>query len=339
MNMKQDNITNDTPHQDTTMMRAALAEQYGPPEVLVFRTIEKPTLQDDEMLVKVHATSMNVVDTSSRSGGLIPRLFGGLRKPKQALSGSDIAGTVVQVGKSITKFKIGDRVFGGARSGTYAEFAKCSEQGVTHMPPGMSYDQGGGIFIAALSAIQFLRDQGNIKDGMDILIYGAAGGIGTFAMQYARTFNVTITAVCSERNHALVKQLGADFVIDYNHQDFTTLDQKYDLIFDTVGKLSLRKWKRALKEEGVFVNSGNPSMNFLHLLLIIFGNRFRKRKMKFAITQSSVSDLDLVARLMEEGKMETIIDKTYSFDQLVEATRYYEAGHSAGKVIVKFNEN
>jgi NADPH:quinone reductase-like Zn-dependent oxidoreductase len=216
------------------MMKAAVIEKFGPPDVIEIKEIDVPILKDDEMLVKVYASSVNTPDTSARAG--IKALFGlarleiGIRKPKKKVMGSDVAGEIVKNGKDITKFKIGDQVYGFARTGTCAEFAKVSERGVVIKPTTMSYAEAAAVPLAALTALQYLRDLGNIRDGLDVLIYGASGGIGTYAIQYAKTFDLTVTAVCSEKNHTMVQDLGADRVIDYTKEDFTKMEDKYDII-------------------------------------------------------------------------------------------------------------
>lgn len=320
-------------------MRAALVERFGPPEVMEIKEIPIPDIADDEVLVKVHATSINTADTASRSGALLPRLFGaGLRRPKKPLEGSDLAGEVVAVGKDITKFRVGDRVFGGGRSGSFAQYARGSERGLVPLPDRVSFVQGGGVFVAALTAVQYMRDLGKIQSGQHILINGASGGIGTFAVQYAKLHDLEITAVCSSKNQQLVEQLGADHFIDYTKQDFTKLDTKYDLIFDTVGKIPFSKWKRGLTKDGVFINSGSPSMNFIRLLLAVMGNRFRSKKMKFTVAQMSVDDMTELGQLMAEGKMKTVVDTIYPFEQIVKAVKHYENGHATGKIIVQMIE-
>ena len=218
-------------------MKAAVNEKFGPPEVIEIKEIDTPILEADEMLAKVYASSVNTADTSARSGlkvlfGL-SRLSMGIRKPKKKVTGTDVAGEIVAIEKDITKFKVGDQVYGLSRTGSCAEFAKVSERGVVMKPSTMSFSEAAAVPIAALTALQFLRDLGNIQDGQDILIYGASGGIGTYAIQYARTFDVTVTAVCSGKNKQLVEDLGADRVIDYTKEDFTKNEAKFDIIFDT----------------------------------------------------------------------------------------------------------
>ncbi|MFW9779334.1 MAG: NAD(P)-dependent alcohol dehydrogenase [Candidatus Heimdallarchaeota archaeon] len=323
-------------------MKAAVIERYGPPDVIEIKEINLPILADDEMLAKVYASSVNTPDTAGRSG--IKALFGlarlesGIRRPKKKIMGSDVAGEIVKIGKDITKFKVGDQVYGFARTGTCAEYAKVSERGVVIKPTTMSYAEAAAVPLAALTALQFLRDRGNIQDGQDVLIYGASGGVGTYALQYAKTFDVTVTAVCSGKNRGLVENLGADRVIDYTKEDFTKMPEKYDLIFDTVGKSPQWRWKNALKEEGIFLQAGSPRMRMVRFFLQILGNRFRKKKMGFLITKTSTEDLEFLAKLIDEGKIKSVIDKSFSLDETADAHRYYELGHTAGKVVINVIE-
>lgn len=325
-------------------MKSAQIPKYGPPEVIVVKDIPTPTLEDNEMLVKVHASSVNTIDTTTRSGktpffGLL-RLSMGIRGPKSKGTGLDVAGEIVEVGKGITKFKIGDQIFGfGACVGACAEYVKASERGVVKKPASLSYTEAAAVPLAALTALQFLRDLGNIQDGQDILIYGASGGVGTFAVQYANFFNVNVTAVCSGKNTKLVRELGADRVIDYEVDDFTKLEDKYDIIFDTVGKSPQRRWKKALKDNGVFLQAGSPKMSLFMLLLRMLGNKFRKKKIKMLVTTPNASDLTVLSQLFEQGKMKVVIDRTFTLDDIVEAHRYYDKGHSAGKVVIRVDHN
>jgi NADPH:quinone reductase-like Zn-dependent oxidoreductase len=322
-------------------MKAVVYKKYGPPEVLQIEEIAEPIIMDDEILIKVHASSVNTIETVARSGKLVlfglTRLGSGIRRPKKTTFGADVAGEVVEIGKNISKFKIGDKVFGLARTATLAEFAKGSEKGIVHMPLNVSYAEAAAVPVAGLTALQYLRNLGNIRDGMDILIYGASGGIGTYAVQYSKTFNVTVTAVCSGKNMDLVKSLGADHVIDYTQQDFTKLQQKYDLIFDTVGKIKMSKWKKSLKKEGIFLNAGSPNMGIIRFFLRMKFNRFRTQKIKFLITKANSKDLILLTKLMEEGKMKSIIDKSYQLKDVIQAHRHYDTGHTVGKVVVTIN--
>ena len=315
-----------------------VAEIYGPPDVFELREIDKPILDDDEVLLKTYATSVNTVDIFYRSGMKVffglTRLMTGLRKPKKKVLGFDIAGEVVEIGKDVTEFKVGDKVYGGCRSGANAEYAKTGKDKIAMMPSNMSYSEAGVVPVAALSALQGLRDSGNIQKDQNVLIYGASGGIGTYAVQLAKIYHTKITAVSSGKNKDLVQSLGADSFIDYTKEDFTKKQEKYDLIFDTVGKMPMSKWRKSLKEHGVFVNAGSPTMSIIGMYRRMFGSKFTKKKLRTFNTQYTVSDLDFLAELSEEGKLKSVIDKSYSLEETADAHRYYELGHTAGKVVI-----
>ncbi len=319
-------------------MKAVTVPKYGSPDVLELKEIEKPILENDEMLIKVHAASVNTVDIFFRKGikvffGL-SRLVSGIRKPKRNVTGFDVAGEIVKIGEDITKIKVGDQVYGIARTGSCAEYAKVSERGVAIKPSNMSYSEAAAVPGAGLTALQFLRDLGNIQKGQKVLIYGASGGNGTYAIQLAKNFDVEITAVCSGKNEELVRSLGADNVIDYTKDDIAKTGEKYDLIFDAAGKVSLSKWKNALTDDGMFVTVGSPYMSFLRFYLQVLGNKFRKKKLRTLTTQTNTEDLAYLAKLIDEGNLKSVIDKSYSLEETAEAHSYYEKGHTAGKVVI-----
>ncbi|MHA2248802.1 MAG: NAD(P)-dependent alcohol dehydrogenase [Candidatus Kariarchaeaceae archaeon] len=319
-------------------MKAVTCDKFGPPDVLEIKEIDLPILDDDEMLIKVHAASVNTIEIFYRKGikvafGLA-RLESGIRKPRRKITGFDVAGEIEQIGKDITKFKVGDQVYGVARTGSCAEYTKVSEKGVAIKPSTMNYAEAAAVPIAGLTALQFLRDLGDIQKGQNVLIFGASGGIGTYAVQLAKYYDAEITAVCSGKNEQLVRELGADRVIDYTKEDFTKNSKKYDLIFDTLGKISLSKWKTSLKDDGIFLNSGSPYMSMTRFLLANLGNRFRKKQHRSKTTETNKEDLEVLAKLIDEGKIKSIIDKSYSLEETAEAHRYYEKGHTAGKVVI-----
>lgn len=320
-------------------MKAAIVEDYGTPDVIKIKNINIPELKADEMLLKVYASSVNTTDTADRKRpSFTIRLIAFLlrwKMTKRVDTGSDVAGEIVSIGKDITKFKVGDQVYGLSRTGSCAEYAKASEKTIALKPKTMTYLEAAAVPIAGLTALQYLRDLGNIRDGQEILVYGASGGVGTYAVQYAKTFNVKVTAVCSSKNEKLVKGLGADYIIDYTKEDFTKLNKKYDIIIDTVGKSPQNRWKKALKKEGIFLQVGSPKMNLLMMFIRVFGNKFRKKKMKFTIAKGSIEDLTYLASIIDEGKIKSIIDKTFTLDETAEAQRYYEQGHTAGKVVIQ----
>ncbi|MCE7736590.1 MAG: NAD(P)-dependent alcohol dehydrogenase [Candidatus Heimdallarchaeota archaeon] len=319
-------------------MKAATCEEYGPPDILQIKEIDQPIIENDEMLIKVHAASVNTIDIFFRKGikvffGL-SRLASGIRKPKRKVTGFDVSGEIVEIGEDITRFKVGDQVYGIARTGSCAEYAKVSERGVAIKPSNMSYAEAAAVPGAGLTALQFLRDLGNVREGQNVLIYGASGGNGTYAVQLAKYYGGHVTAVCSGKNKQLVKDLGADRVIDYTKEDFTKQEEKYDVILDTIGKVPLSNWKTALKEDGVFLNIGSPDMPIIRVFLTSFLSKFRKKKYRSLTTQPNSKDLTFLAKLIDEGKIKSIIDKSYSLEETAEAHRYYEKGHTAGKVVI-----
>ncbi len=258
-------------------MKAVVNDSYGSPEDMELREIEIPVLDDDEVLIKTYATSINTLDIFFRKGikvflGL-SRLASGIRRPKIKVLGFDISGEIVEIGKDVTDFKVGDLVYGGARTGANAEFAKAGESKIVLKASNMSHSEAAVIPVAGLSALQGLRDGGNIQKGQNVLIYGASGGIGTYAIQFAKYFGTTVTAVASGKNKDLVLGLGADTFIDYTKEDFTKNEEKYDLIFDTVAKSPMSRWKSALKPNGVFVNAGSPSMSIARFMLNQFATK------------------------------------------------------------------
>jgi NADPH:quinone reductase-like Zn-dependent oxidoreductase len=324
-------------------MNAIVNEKFGSPDVLELKKIEKPVLKENEVLIKTYATSVNTIDIVFRNGlkaifGLA-RLTTGIRRPKKKVLGFDVSGEIVEIGANVTEFKVGDQVYGGAGSGANAEFTTASENNIAKKATNISYSEAGVVPIAGLSALQGLRDSANIQTGQKVLIYGASGGIGTYAVQLAKSFEATVTAVASGKNESLVRNLGADAFIDYTKEDFTKKEEKYDIIFDTVAKSPMSRWKRALKPSGIFVNAGSPSMSIIRLFTSQLGNKFRKKKYKSFDTQYLKEDLEFLAKLSEEGKFKSIIEKTYTFEEIPKAHIYYEKGHTAGKVVVNVRDD
>ena len=320
------------------IMKAVIYEKFGSPNVLEYREVEKPTVMEDGILVKIHASSMNAVDWHIRSGTpFMARLLGGsaktlFRKPKSNMLGADFAGKIESVGKNIEQFKKDDDVFGFVNVGAHAEYICVSEKGlVIKKPVNMTYEQAAAVPTAGIMALQGLRDKGNIKSGQRVLINGASGGIGTFSVQIAKSFGAEVTGVCSTRNLELIKSIGADEVIDYTKEDFTKTGQSYDLIFDIVAKSSFSKCKNSLKPEGIYVST-------------VFGLRPILRKFWTSITSSkkmipylgkiNKEDIIFVRELIEAGKVKSVIDRVYPLREVAEAHRYMEKGHARGKVII-----
>jgi NADPH2:quinone reductase len=318
-------------------------EIFGPPDVLELKELDKPVIDEDEVLIKIYATSVNMLDIAYRKGmksvfGLVRVAMFGIRKPRRKLLGFDFAGEIVKIGDNVTKHKIGDRVYGGARTGTLAEYTKTGKNNIAKMPSNMTYAEAGVMPVGALCALQGLRDKGEIKAGQNVLVYGASGGIGIYTVQLAKYYGCTVTGVASGKNRDLVTSLGADTFIDYTQEDFSKGDQKYDLIFDTVGKSPLSRWKNALKEEGVFVTSGSSSVGWIRFFFRMIGNKFRKKQLRTYAARYYPEDLEFLAKLAEDSKIRSVIDKSYKLEEAAEAHRFYEKGHTAGKVLIMVHD-
>src|SRR5436189_4965665 len=323
-------------------MKAVVYCDYGVPN-LKLQEIEKPTPADDQLLVKVRAASVNPLDWHFIEGTpYVMRAMGvGLRKPKDTRLGVDFAGTVEAVGKNVTKFKPGDEVFGG-RTGAFAEYVCVREsRAVASKPANVTFEQAASVPIAAITALQGVRDKGKVQPGQKVLINGASGGVGTFAVQIAKTFGADVTGVCSTRNLDLVRSLGADHVIDYTKEDFTKSDQRYDVILDNVGTQPLSGFRRVLKPKGICVMIGGGGPNegkwvgpMARPIKAMVMSPFIDQKMGMMMAQPSKEDLNILADLMQSGKVKPVIDRTYPLSQIADAIRYLEQGHARGKVII-----
>lgn len=320
-------------------MKAIVYNSYGPPDVLQLADIEQPVPQDHEVLIKVSAASVNPLDWHFMRGTpYLVRLFTGLRKPKTGRLGADVAGEVEAVGKSVTRFKPGDAVCGSCR-GAFAEYVCASESALIIKPGNITFEQAAAVPIAALTALQGLCDHGRIKEGQHVLINGAAGGVGTFAVQIAKSFGAKVTAVCSAGNIDMVRLIGADHVIDYTREDFSKGNQCYNIIFDTVGNHSLSSLKRVLKPRGIHVGAGGQadvwmirtlSHAFKAFLVSIFGSR----KFVGFLAKVNQDDLTILQGLVSSGKVTPIIDRCYKLIEVPEAVEYLEKGHAKGKVVI-----
>jgi NADPH:quinone reductase-like Zn-dependent oxidoreductase len=322
-------------------MKAIKFCEYGPPDVLKVKEIEKPVPKDNELLVRVRAASLNFIDAGLVRGPSILRLMSGLRKPKFTGFGRDFAGVVEVTGKDVTEFKPGDEVF-GLRWGALAEYVCARKDHVALKPTNITFEQAGAVGLAGLTALQGLKT-GKIHAGQKILINGASGGVGTFALQIAKAFDTEVTAVCSTRNVEIARTLGADHVIDYTKEDFTKREERYDLLFDNVNNHSFSERRRLLKPGGICVLAGIGSAG-LHKgqLGRIAGNftaawrsRFVDQKFESYVTTSSGADLKFLSDLMAEGKVTPFVEKTYSLDQTADALRYFEEGHARGKLVIQ----
>ena len=319
-------------------MKAVLYSDFGPPDVLKIENIAKPIPNDNQVLIKVRATSINPYDWHYMRGEpRIMRLAAGLRKPKDARLGVDFSGTVEAVGKNITQFKPGDEVFGG-RTGAWAEYIVMSERNLIPKPENVSFEQAAGVQIAAMTALQGLRDKAKLQAGEKVLINGASGGVGTFAVQIAKTLGGNVTGVCSTRNVDLVRSLGADQVIDYTKEDYTKGSERYALILDMVGNHGLLANRRALTSNGRYVMIGGSKGRWLapmdSVLRAFLLKPFIKQEMAFMISTINRDDLLYLRDLMQSGKVTPVVDRTHKFEEIREAVAYVESGRARGKVIV-----
>ena len=321
------------------LMKAIVYRCYGSPDVLEFEDVEKPTPADDEVLVKVHAASVNPLDWHFMRGSpYIMRLGTGLGAPNSASMGVDFSGTVESVGVAVKQFKPGDEVFGG-KSGAFAEYVTIREdRALVLKPANITFEQAASVPIAAITALQALRDKGKIKPGQKVLINGASGGVGTFAVQIAKSYGAEVTGVCSTRNLEMVRSIGADHVIDYTREDYTKNGQQYDLIIDNVGNHPLLANRRVLNPDGIFVIIGGskgdwlgPLMSPIKALMLspLVGQEF-----VLLLAKLRKDDLAILGDLMQAGKVTPVIDRRYPLSEVPAAIRYSEEGHARGKIVV-----
>jgi NADPH:quinone reductase-like Zn-dependent oxidoreductase len=315
-------------------VRAVIHDRYGPPDVLRIEEVERPVPADDEVLVKIHATTVTRTDTGLRSAELfISRVVTGLLRPRNRILGMEFAGEVEAVGSAVREFKAGDEVFGGRGSGAWAEYL-CLRKGdpLAVKPASMTFEEAAAVFDGASLALPCL-EMANLREGRSILIYGASGSVGTAAVQLARHFGADVTAVCNTKNVELVRSLGADEVIDYTAEDFTTNGKRYDVIFDAVGLHSFRRSRRSLKPGGTFIDTDLGLMWHVPLMLLAtkwVGNR----KVKMGIARYTKEDLLFLKGLIEAGEYRAVIDRTYPLEDVVEASRYVETGQKTGNVVL-----
>lgn len=318
-------------------MKAIVCTKYGPPDGLHMKDVEKPVPQENQVLVRVQAASVNALDWHLSTADIfLVRLMGmGMFKPKNSILGADIAGIVEAVGKNVTQFKPGDEVFGDAGHGGFAEYTATSEKNLALKPKNLSFEEAAAVPVAALTALQGLRNEGKIQAGQKVLINGAAGGVGTFAVQIAKSFGAEVTAVCSTRNLEQARRLGADHVIDYTKEDFTRSGQQYDLIFAANGYHSLSEYKRALKPEGIYIMAGGKAAQIFQAMLL--GNWMSEKdgkKMGGVSAHMDQKDLLTLKELVEAGKIVPAIDKCYPLSEVPEALRYLGSGHARGKLVI-----
>jgi NADPH:quinone reductase-like Zn-dependent oxidoreductase len=318
-------------------MRAVVYDKYGPPEVLRLEEVDRPVPKDDEVLVKIHATTVNRTDCGWRSAKpFIARYFTGLRRPKRRILGSELAGEVEAVGGAVSEFKVGDHVFGVNYFGAHAEFVCVQEdRPLAHKPAGMTFDEAAAVSDGAILALTALR-KGNLRKGQKILIYGASGSIGTAAVQLAKHFEADVTAVCNTKNVELVRSLGADEVVDYLQEDFTKNGKTYDAVFDAVGKHSFRRCRRSVKPGGFYVET---DLGFLwHVpLLALATRRIGDKRVTLPTPNYTKKDVLFLKELIEAGRYRPVIDCSYPLEQVVEATKYVETGQKTGNVVLTVN--
>jgi len=328
---------------ETTTMKAMVCSKYGPPEVLELQDIEKPSPDDDQVLIRICAASVNAGDWHlMRADPCLVRLAFGLFKPKHKVLGADIAGRVEAVGKNIKQFREGDEVFGDISEygfGAFAEYTCVNEDALILKPVSMSFKQAAAIPSAAVTALQGLRDNGEIQHGQKVLINGASGGVGSFAVQIAKSFCADVTAVCSTRKLEKVRKTGADQIIDYSLNDFTRNDQSYDLIFAVNGYHCISDYERSLSPQGIYVTSGGSMAQlFQAMLLGPLLSRKGGKKLGNFLVKPNKKDLQFIADLFEAGKVLPVIDRCYPLSEVANAIRYLEGGNAHGKVVITMGE-
>jgi len=319
-------------------MKAIVHDRYGRPDVLKQRDAELPEIGDDQVLVRVHASSVNPVEWYGVTGFLPARLGGGLRRPKDVRVGADLAGRVEAVGSGVTRLRPGDEVF-GTGAGAWAEYAVAGETRLAHKPANVSFEEAAAVPIAGITALQALRDKAHVQPGQRVLINGASGGVGTFAVQLAKSFGAEVTAVCSPRNVELVRSLGADRVVDYTQEDFTRIGVRHDVMLDVAGSRSFLAARRVLAPEATLVLIGGRLTYrrlgpLPHIAGTILKSRFRSQTVTFFVAQINTEDLDYLATLLEAGTVKPVIDRRHELDDAPAALAYLGEGHARGKVVI-----
>ena len=313
-------------------MKAIVQVKYGSPEALELKEIDKPVIKDTQVLVRVHAAGVNPLDWHFvRGQPYIARLALGLPRPKNGVRGVDVAGHIEAVGKNVRQYQAGDEVF-GACDGAFAEYAPAGEDMVVPKPANLTFDQAAAVPVAAVTALQALRDVGKLQSGQKVLINGAAGGVGTFAVQIAKSFGADVTAVCSTRNVELVRSIGADHVVDYTLEDFTHSGLRYDVILDNAGSHSLGEYRRVLAADGTLIMNSGAALGTMAAGRML--SPFVRQKLRSFLAKLNREDLIVLCKLIEAGKLTPVIDRTYPLSQTPAAIGYVEAGHARGKVVI-----
>ncbi|RPJ98029.1 NAD(P)-dependent alcohol dehydrogenase [Priestia endophytica] len=320
-------------------MKAIVCNKYGSPDVLELKEIKKPLPTENQILVKVHSASLNFGNLVLLKGKpFLARFAFGLMRPRYSIPGGDIAGKVEAVGKDVKLFQVGDEVFGdlsGCGWGGFAEYVTVPEYALALKPANISFEEAAATPMAGVTALQGLRDKGKIKSRQKVLIYGASGGVGTFAVQIAKSFGVEVTGVCSTRNLEILHSIGADHIIDYTKEDFTKNEECYDLILGVNGSNSISAYKRVLKPNGNFVHvGGSESQLFQTLVLGPFISMSGSKKISNLLQRANQKDLNYVRELLDTGKVKPIIDKRYKLNEVTEAFKYFQEGHAQGKVVI-----
>jgi len=322
-------------------MKAIVHTKYGPPDELQLLEVEKPVPGDNEVLIKIHATTVTTTDCNARNFTFVPqsfmffaRIMFGFKKPRIKILGIDLAGEIEAVGNDVKLFKVGDKVFGspGTKFGGHAEYCCVPEKGALAIKPaGMSWEEAASICLAGNTALFFIRDLAKIQSGQKILIHGASGAIGTYAVQLARYYRAEVTGVCSSLNVEMVKSLGAGKVIDYTKEDFTKSDERYDFVFDVVGKTTFSQSKGILKPKGIYLEN---MLGIKDILIMMWTSIAGGKKIKGGVSKETAENLNFFIRLFESGKLKPVIDRIYPLEKTAEAFRYVEQGHKKGNVII-----
>ena len=319
-------------------MNAFVYKRYGSPDVLELKTLPEPEVADDNVLVRVRAVSVNPVDWHTMTGTpALVRMQAGLRRPKDERLGVDFAGTVEAVGKDVKRLKTGDDVF-GARNGAFAEYVTVRDA-VVAKPANVTFEQAAAVPVAAVTALQGLRDKGELQAGQHVLVNGASGGVGTYTVQIAKALGAKVTAVCSTRNVEQTHAIGADHVIDYTREDFTRSGERYDILFDVAGSRSWSECKRVLKDDAKLVIAGGPKKNRLlgpipRVIRLRLLSLVGSRDVKVFLANTNREDMATLQDLLAGGQVKSVIDRTYGFDELPDAMRYLGEGHARGKIVV-----